>query len=67
MGGLVGAGLGLALAPRAAKLMREVVRPRLRDTTDSARKLGERMVRQTNDLRKHAADGLRGIASAVAP
>jgi hypothetical protein len=57
----------LALAPRAAKLMRDVVRPRLRDTTASARKLGERVARQTSDLRRHAAEGLTKIASAVAP
>ena len=63
----MGAGLGLALAPRAAKLMRDVVRPRLRDTTASARKLGERVARQTSDLRRHAAEGLTKIASAVAP
>ena len=66
-GGLAGAAAGLLLAPRSGKLTREIMGRKVHETVESARELGARAARESEDLRHRAAEGLSKMAAAVAP
>jgi gas vesicle protein len=65
-GGLAGASVGLLLAPQSGKVTREAMRSKLRETTDSARGLKDRVVRQGEQVRHEAARRVGAAASALA-
>jgi len=54
-GGLVGASAALLLAPQSGKASRESMRRTLRETTDSARGLKDRLVRRAEESRDEGA------------
>lgn len=65
-GGIAGASVAMLLAPQSGKATREGVRRRLRETTDSARGLKDRIVRQGEEVRDEAARRVGAAAAALA-
>jgi gas vesicle protein len=65
-GAVAGGGVALLVAPQAGKLTREIMRRKLRDTTDSARDLKDRVVRRSEEIRDEAGHRATDVASALA-
>lgn len=65
-GALAGAGFAVLLAPQAGKVTREMMGRRLRDTTDSARDLRDRVVRRGEEVGEEAAHRVTDAAHALA-
>jgi len=65
-GGLAGASVALLLAPQSGKATREGMRRRVRETTDSARELKDRVVGRGEEIRDEAARRVGAAASDLA-
>lgn len=65
-GAVAGAGLALLVAPQAGTATRAMMRRRLRDAADSARRMQDRVVRQGHDIGDETAHRLTGAAAALA-
>lgn len=66
VGGLVGAGVALLLAPQSGSATRDMMRRKLADTTDSARDLKDRLTRGGQRIRNEATHRVEGAVSALA-
>lgn len=50
-GGLAGAGAALLLAPQSGQVTRQKMSQRLRDTTDAAREMKDRVIQEGRDMK----------------
>ncbi len=67
IGGVVGAGAGLLLAPQSGTATRDAMRRRLRDTGTFARNIRDRVTRRGDGFRERAAQSLTKVATAISP
>lgn len=65
-GGLVGAGVGLLLAPQSGRATRDAMQHRLHQGAEAARNLKNRAVRRSDDVRHETVRRVNAAASALA-